>query len=689
MARLTRYFIIALLGAALLGAGLFWPARQRVEARSVPSNKIMTCTQNRGASFPFPSRGSTVLKPISCFRITGPGIVQLSMDDVLEVPATIVLNNQTLSQVTEHDLTALQANRGILEVWLDVQGSGWSKLPATYNAANHTYEFTAEAAVYTYYFMLPTSDASVAEARLLTPEETATSIALTDAASTVTAQAGTNAAGTVTAQAATDIAGTGTATAATATSQAATDTAATATSQAATDTAGTATANAQTATSQAATNTAGTATAAAATGTATAQTATSVAATNAAGTSTATAQTATSAVLTATAAAPTNAAATTTAAAATNAAATNIAGTATAAAPTNNAATATAAAATNVAGTNIARTATALAATNTTPTRTNTPITPTLTATSAVTTAQCASSTTIPQPIPSSGSNILKAINCFNITGTGSATISLTQVLTSPISGVTSTDISTIVANPGLMETWIATDTAWSAKVGSTYNASSLSYSVPVSGTVTRIFFLYPFAQGTTTPTTSTTTSTGTTTPTSSTSSVTKCADGTTLSSPYPQNDSGEFLRVTCYTVTGPGTFSVSLTQVLGDAGSNVGSDSQTTIQNNPSGMQVWRMGSWFLVNSSYNSGTQTYTFEAISGAQIYVFFYAPITRRVGAQGYSFAASAGTTTGNVTDLLPTQLIVDNPPRATLATLGIFLMVLGLFPVMRKPQLIRA
>lgn len=296
---------------------------------------------------------------------------------------------------------------------------------------------------------------------------------------------------------------------------------------------------------------------------------------------------------------------------------------------------------------------------------------------------QCPSGTAIPQPIPTSGSNILKVINCFNVTGPGTANITLPQVLSNPATGVTATDITTIQANPGVMEVWLATDTAWLGKLGSTYNAATQTYSVTVGAGVSRLFFLYPFAPGTTTPTTGTTTG-ATATPASTGLSAVKCANGTTLSSPYPQNAAGEFLRVACYTITGPGTATISLTQVLADAASNVTANDKTTIQSNPGAMQVWRMGSWFLVNSSFNAGTQTYSFEVTSGAQIYVFFYPPITRRIGAQGYSFAASAGTTTGNAEELVQ-RIVRDDPPRATLAASGLLLMAFGLFPVLRRKQ----
>ncbi|MCL4878100.1 MAG: hypothetical protein KJ064_15685 [Anaerolineae bacterium] len=299
-------------------------------------------------------------------------------------------------------------------------------------------------------------------------------------------------------------------------------------------------------------------------------------------------------------------------------------------------------------------------------------------------------------PFPTSGSNFLKPISCFAVTGPGQANITLGQILANTItitqggqtiSQVTAADITAINANPGLMEVWVDTGTSW-IKVGSTYSAATQTYSFTASTGTTEYTFFYPTSTpigGSGQGSASGAGSGATTTPTSI-SSV-KCSDGTTLSSPYPQNAAGEFLRVACYTITGPGQVNISLTQVLADAGSNVSSSDKTTIQGNPSAMQVWRMGSWFLVNSSYNAGTQVYTFDAVTGAQIYVFFFPPITRRVGAQGYSFGASAGTTTGNVTDLLPTTIVEDAPPRATLATAGLLLLILGLSPVIRKRELL--
>jgi hypothetical protein len=200
-----------------------------------------------------------------------------------------------------------------------------------------------------------------------------------------------------------------------------------------------------------------------------------------------------------------------------------------------------------------------------------------------------------------------------------------------------------------------------------TYNAADQTYSFSLGSGTFEVWFLWP----------STAAGGGTTT------GQIACPGGTALSSPYPQNSAGEYLRVACYTITGPGARTISLTQVLADAGANVGTDSKTTIQANPAAMQVWRMGSWFLMSTSYNPATQTYTFDTITGAHIYVFFYPPITRRVGAQGYSVVTSAGTTTGDV-EALP--IAVEEQPRTAMAASGILLLMGGLYAVNRRKPL---
>lgn len=301
-------------------------------------------------------------------------------------------------------------------------------------------------------------------------------------------------------------------------------------------------------------------------------------------------------------------------------------------------------------------------------------------------------SDTVPFPFPTSGSTYYKPISCWQVTGPGTANITLSQILSNTViirdqngqivSQVTSDDINRINAAPGDMKLYINAGSSWAA-AGLAYNAATQTYSFAANTGTAKYYFFYP---------TSTPVGGGGGTGQSGGSSggsglsATKCADGTTLSSPYPQNASGEFLRVSCYTVTGPGQVNLSLTQVLADVGSNVSSSDKTTMQSNPGAMQVWRMGSWFLVNSSYNSGNQTYTFDVASGAQIYVFFYPPITRRVGAQGYTFGASAGTTTGNVTEIA-VRVVKDHPPRATLAAAGLLLVAVGLSPVFRKRELV--
>ncbi|MBZ0310154.1 MAG: hypothetical protein K8I82_29100 [Anaerolineae bacterium] len=299
----------------------------------------------------------------------------------------------------------------------------------------------------------------------------------------------------------------------------------------------------------------------------------------------------------------------------------------------------------------------------------------------------------VPFPFPSSGSIFYKPISCWQVTGPGTANITLSQILSNTViirdqngqvvSQVTSDDINRINAAPGDMKLYINAGSGWVA-AGVAYNAATQTYSFAANTGTAKYYFFYP----TSTPvgggggTGQSGGSGGNTTGLS----AAKCADGTTLSSPYPQNASGEFLRVSCYSVTGAGQVNLSLTQVLADVGSNVSATDKTNMQGNPAAMQVWRMGSWFLVNSSFNAANQVYTFDAAAGTQIYVFFYPPITRRVGAQGYTFGASAGTTTGNVTEMAA-EIVKEHPPRATLAAAGLLLVAAGLSPVFRKRELV--
>ncbi|MFP4320992.1 MAG: hypothetical protein ACLFTK_00915 [Anaerolineales bacterium] len=155
---------------------------------------------------------------------------------------------------------------------------------------------------------------------------------------------------------------------------------------------------------------------------------------------------------------------------------------------------------------------------------------------------------------------------------------------------------------------------------------------------------------------------------------VTQCAQNTILSTPFPQNASGEFLFVNCFTITTARTVNISLTQVLTNLATEATPEEIESIRANPGLVSFWRMGSWFLVESQYNAATQTYTFQSASGSNIYGAFYGAITRPVGQQGN--AAFAGTTTGNVDD--PTEVRLDDensqmPLAMIIATLVVLLV----------------
>ncbi len=153
---------------------------------------------------------------------------------------------------------------------------------------------------------------------------------------------------------------------------------------------------------------------------------------------------------------------------------------------------------------------------------------------------------------------------------------------------------------------------------------------------------------------------------------VTQCVENTILTTPFPQNASGEFLFVNCFTITTARTVNISLTQVLTNLATDTTEQEIQTIRTNPALVSFWRMGSWFLVDSSYDPATQNYTFQSASGTNIYGAFFGAITRPVGQQ--SNAAFAGTTTGNVEDAAEV-VIEEETNRAALAMLIATLVVL--------------
>jgi hypothetical protein len=167
-------------------------------------------------------------------------------------------------------------------------------------------------------------------------------------------------------------------------------------------------------------------------------------------------------------------------------------------------------------------------------------------------------------------------------------------------------------------------------------------------------------------------------------SGITQCPANQNFSKPFPQNASGEFLLVNCFLVTGPGSINMALTQVLTNPQAGVTAQNATTIQSNPGLMSVWRMGSWFLVPSTYNAATATYTFDAISGTQIYAFFYGAITQPVGSQGTGSTTTTGSGSGAGTETggVPGEdFPIEQPqpeengidPRAVLISTGITLL----------------
>lgn len=206
-----------------------------------------------------------------------------------------------------------------------------------------------------------------------------------------------------------------------------------------------------------------------------------------------------------------------------------------------------------------------------------------------------------------------------------------------------------------------STASTYSTSVTIVHNAIGTPATYTISCTVANV---------TATPSTNTT-ATATSAPVSSTS-VAPCTDNQVLSTPFPQNASGEFLLTNCFVVSTGGTVSITLAQVLTNPYSGVSEANIKTIQSNAGLMSAWRMGSWFLVpDLTYNASTQTYTFTSASGTNIYVFFYGGITRPVGSQDSSFA---GTTTGNISDV---NLPEGNkfPLAAVLSTAIVGFMVL--------------
>jgi hypothetical protein len=59
-----------------------------------------------------------------------------------------------------------------------------------------------------------------------------------------------------------------------------------------------------------------------------------------------------------------------------------------------------------------------------------------------------------PKPYPRNATGEFLLVNCFRITGTGAANITLAQALTATFSTVTPTAMTQIQANPGLMTVW-------------------------------------------------------------------------------------------------------------------------------------------------------------------------------------------------------------------------------------------
>jgi hypothetical protein len=152
---------------------------------------------------------------------------------------------------------------------------------------------------------------------------------------------------------------------------------------------------------------------------------------------------------------------------------------------------------------------------------------------------------------------------------------------------------------------------------------------------------------------------------------IAECPDGQVLSTPFPQNAAGEFLLVNCFIISQAGTVNISLAQLLASPAAGVTDAEKAQITANAGQMSVWRMGSWFLVESTYNAATQTYSFQSAAGTNIYAFFFGAITRPVGSQ----SGFAGTTTGNVEDVTVDD---GNSPIAALIATVLVIFVVGIF-----------
>jgi len=161
--------------------------------------------------------------------------------------------------------------------------------------------------------------------------------------------------------------------------------------------------------------------------------------------------------------------------------------------------------------------------------------------------------------------------------------------------------------------------------------------------------------------------------------SRTSCASGTVLSTPFPQNASGEFLLVNCFVVNQAGTVNITVTEALLNPARGVTESNKTIITGNAGLLSVWRMGSWFLVPSTYNAATQTISFQSATGTNIYALFYGGITQPVGAQTATFA---GTTTGNVESVAEAT---STPPFVPIFSAAFLIFVLMIFFARRQRQ----
>lgn len=210
----------------------------------------------------------------------------------------------------------------------------------------------------------------------------------------------------------------------------------------------------------------------------------------------------------------------------------------------------------------------------------------------------------------------------------------------------------------------------------------TIAYTAAAAGTA-----VYNIACNVTTATAAGTTPTVTPTATGapvSSSAIVQCPNNTVLSTPFPQNAAGEFLLVNCFTITGAGMVSISLTQILTNTAADVTEADKSTISANAGLLSVWRMGSWFLVpDGTYNAATQTFTFTSAAGTNIYAFFYGAITRPVGTQGTSIVA--GTTTGDVEDEIGET--EKNSHAAVIAAVisTIFVICVGIIFFARRQQ----